>query len=46
MLALCLMLSVTYYAQNHAGIIGLGLAKAMPINDNDSSCHITAVELV
>ena len=25
MLALCLMLSVTYYAQNHASIIGLGL---------------------
>ena len=25
MLALCLMLSETYYAQNHAGIIGLGL---------------------
>ena len=26
MLALCLMLSETYYAQNYAGIIGLGLA--------------------
>ena len=25
MLALCLMLSDTYYAQNYAGIIGLGL---------------------
>ena len=25
MLALCLMLSETYYAQNYAGIIGLGL---------------------
>ena len=25
MLALCLMLSSTYYAQNYAGIIGLGL---------------------
>ena len=25
MLALCLMLSTTYYAQNYAGIIGLGL---------------------
>ena len=25
MLALCLMLSKTYYAQNYAGIIGLGL---------------------
>ena len=24
--ALCLMLSETYYAQNYAGIIGLGLA--------------------
>ena len=26
MLALCLMLSVTYYAQNYAGIIGWCLA--------------------
>ena len=26
MLALCLMLSKTYYAQNYAGIIGLGLS--------------------
>ena len=25
MLALCLMLSKTYYAQNYAGIIGMGL---------------------
>ena len=25
MLALCLMLSETYYAQSYAGIIGLGL---------------------
>ena len=25
MLALCLILSETYYAQNYAGIIGLGL---------------------
>ena len=28
MLALCLMLSYTYYAQNYAGIIGLGLDAA------------------
>ena len=27
MLALCLMLSVTYYAQNYAGIIGWSLIK-------------------
>ena len=27
MLALCLMLSETYYAQNYAGIIGLGLLQ-------------------
>ena len=27
MLALCLMLSKTYYAQNYAGIIGLGLIR-------------------
>ena len=26
MLALCLILSETYYAQNYAGIIGLGLS--------------------
>ena len=26
MLALCLMLSKTYYAQNYAGIIGIGVA--------------------
>ena len=26
MLALCLMLSVTYYAQNYAGIIGWSLS--------------------
>ena len=26
MLALCLMLSATYYAQNNAGIVGLGQA--------------------
>ena len=26
MLALCLILSKTYYAQNYAGIIGLGLS--------------------
>ena len=28
MLALCLMLSVTYYAQNYAGIIGWSLPHA------------------
>ena len=27
MQALCLMLSVTHYAQNYAGIIGLGLIE-------------------
>ena len=30
MLALCLMLSKTYYAQHYAGIIGLGLVKCQP----------------
>ena len=30
MLALCLMLLKTYYAQNYAGIIGLGLASVVP----------------
>ena len=29
MLALCLMLLVTYYALNYAGIIGLGLHEAV-----------------
>ena len=29
MLALCLMLSETYYAQTYAGIIGLGLPADM-----------------
>ena len=29
MLALCLMLSVTYYAQNYAGIIGCSLELTM-----------------
>ena len=34
MLALCLMLLVTYYALNYAGIIGLGLAfDQMDLND-------------
>ena len=28
MLALCLMLSETYYPQNYAGIIGLGLSMS------------------
>ena len=27
MLALCSMLSETYYAQNYAGLIGLGIVK-------------------
>ena len=29
MLALCLMLSGTYYAKNYAGIIGRGLVSAL-----------------
>ena len=29
MLALCLILSETYYAQNYAGIIGLGLRRSV-----------------
>ena len=29
MLALCLMLSKTYYTQNYAGTIGLGLAAVL-----------------
>ena len=46
MLTSCLMLSETYYAQNHAGIIGLGpvafmmyfnSSKAMPSNNNNNS---------
>ena len=31
MLALCLMLSGTYYAKNYAGIIGRGLANFDPL---------------
>ena len=31
MLALCLMLSKTYYVQNYAGIIGLGLTVELTI---------------
>ena len=31
MLALCSMLSVTYYAQNYAGIIGWSLAAAASV---------------
>ena len=34
MLALCLMLSSTYYAKNYAGIIGLGLMIHIVDNDN------------
>ena len=32
MLALCLMLSETYYAQSYAGIIGLGLLLTIRLN--------------
>ena len=32
MLALCLMLSEAYHAQNYAGIIGLGLSETLPAN--------------
>ena len=36
MLALCLMLSVTYYAQNYAGIIGWSL----PISEIQENLHL------
>ena len=45
MLALCLMFSVTYYAQNYAGIIGGSLAC---INNNyvhKFSLHATSPQL-
>ena len=37
MLALCLMLSKTYHAQNYAGIIGLGLVLMYQINAHYNS---------
>ena len=40
MLALCLMLSKIYYAQNYAGIIGLSSAVPLPkLNHNHN--HVT-----
>ena len=39
MLALCLMLLVTYYALNYAGIISLGLRTAQP--NHLVKCSIT-----
>ena len=36
MLALCLMLSGTYYAKNYAGIIGRGLVICNDINTTDT----------
>ena len=41
MLALCLMLSVTYYAQNYAGIIGWSLIpdQAFLQDDLNTLCH-------
>ena len=38
MLVLCLMLSMTYYAQNYAGIIG-GSATAAGYYNNDTWIH-------
>ena len=38
MLALCLMLSETYYAQNYAGIIGLGLVQGADIRQLAIKC--------
>ena len=38
-LALCLMLSVTYYAQNYAGIIGWSL-MILFIHDTETSTYI------
>ena len=37
MLALCLMLSIPYYAQNYAGIIGLGLIETLFLNQVELS---------
>ena len=39
MLALYLMLSTTYYAQNYAGIIGLGLDMNNVINTVMHTCN-------
>ena len=41
MLALCLMLLVTYYALNYAGIIGLGLAMHHLTNTASYSVKIS-----
>ena len=38
MLALCLMPLETYYTQNYAGIIGLGLEVIL---DNDVAIHVS-----
>ena len=40
MLALCLMLSATYYAQNYAGIIGWSLAKTHTPHASEPIAHV------
>ena len=49
-LALCLMLSVTYYAQNNAGIIGWSLSKLYSYCDQNCivyhAVYTTSIELV
>ena len=46
MLALCLMLSVTYYAQNYAGIIGWSLIMLLlhsSLQFDASKCYTIGV---
>ena len=45
MLGLCLMFSVTYYAQNYAGIIGGSLACIYNNHVHKFSLHATSPQL-
>ena len=44
MLALCLMLSVTYYAQNYAGIVGWSLARTHKYNALSKFMYIVCLQ--
>ena len=46
MLALCLMLSSTYYAQNYAGIIGGSLVIELKVHDEpgEDRCNVLCVQ--
>ena len=38
MLALCLMISCTYYAKNYAAVIGLGLLQRLNLHEKWKLC--------